>query len=80
MQLARKQSQQKPKRLSFHQKLDLAKSFHKLVEFQEPFSLINTLFGYALNASGIPPSDRAAFDLKERFTSIQELLYERVIS
>jgi hypothetical protein len=60
--------------------MDLSKSLLKLVEYGEPFSIINTLFGYALSATGIPPSDRAAFDLKQKFTTIQELLYDRIIS
>lgn len=81
MQLQRKQSQpNRPRRLTFNEKLDLSKSLLKLVEYGEPYSLINTLFGYVLSSVGIPPADKVAFDLKQKFNTIQELLYDRAIS
>lgn len=82
MQMLRKQSSQmgRPKRLSFNEKMDLSRSLLKLVEYGEPYSLVNTLFGYSLSAAGIPPTDKVAFDLKQKFNTMQELLYDRVIS
>jgi hypothetical protein len=67
MQIIRKESQQNKgliKKLTIYEKIDLSKNLLKIIEYGEPYNLVNTLFGYTLSFANIPLDDRIAFDLK----------------
>jgi hypothetical protein len=41
---------------------------------------VNTLFGYTLAYANIPLNQKIAFDLKQKFNAMQELLIDNIIS
>ena len=51
----------------------------KIIEYEEIFNISHTLFGYTFATIGIPLNDRFIFDLKKKFTIIQELFLSKLL-
>lgn len=51
----------------------------KIIEHDDVFNVSHTLFGYTFAAIGIPLNDRFIFDLKKKFSIIQELYLTKMM-
>ena len=51
----------------------------KIIELDDMFNVSHTLFGYTLAVMGIPLNDRFIFQLKKKFSIIQELYLTKML-
>ena len=51
----------------------------KLIEFDESYNVVHTLYGYTIASINISLEDRLAFDLKKKFSMLQELYLSRML-
>ena len=49
------------------------------MEHDDVFNISHTLFGYTFATIGIPLNDRFIFDLKKKFSIIQELFLSKLL-
>jgi len=52
-------------------RIQMAQSLLKLIHFDEPYNICNTLFGYFVGITNLPLIERITYDIKRQFTTLQ---------
>jgi hypothetical protein len=58
-------------RFSIEERHNTVRNLLKLIEYDQAYNVINTLFGYLIGSTNIPLTDKIAYDLKRQFNNIQ---------